>query len=576
MAQGIEIFDVQGMAEAIRYTEYKSIYSAISEIVDNSIEAKAKNILIISKETLKDGEKTLGDIAILDDGTGMSLDTLHRCLVFGISEKKERKSIGRFGVGLGQASMYAAPRVDVYSWQDRSDKYAVYLDSREMKNGTQKVIEAPEKKEIPTCFKGFLDITIPNIGYFNFHQSGTMVVWENLDNVKLKTQTFYKNLSDELGRRFRYYIDGGLNIIIITTQHSPRELVKSIDPLFLSKKSRYLADLKTIGTITNQTTESEPIFEPFISDYTPDGTCKIDIHIEASNHRPIFSTVSIKCSVVKEKFYWDMARLIGKKNPGDSEIGKTVSKFDNISVVRAGREIQFDKLGLYNSTNEPENRWWSIEISFDPILDEFFKLSNNKQKVEIETSFRTDRKEKFVQDDSLEAQAWRLIIDRFDKIKLIMTSRNRKLAQNAKKELGSKPTKKIESKYKYETTYKGLDAFAELAKKYQTDEAHKGSVYDEIRRIIDVELVEDKKLPLITIDSINTGHKLIINELDGFYTRIRDNEDFALGFNLFAHALTKVRSKFNLYEEEKVFSRLIEEINEEITTIKNSLGGTKL
>ena len=161
MTQGIEIFDVQGMAEAIRYTEYKSIYSAISEIVDNSIEAKAKNVFIISKETLKGGEKALGDIAILDDGTGMTLDILHRCLVFGISEKKERKSIGRFGVGLGQASMYAAPRVEVYSWQDRSDKYAVYLDSREMRKGTQKVIDAPEMKEIPIGFKGFLDITIP-------------------------------------------------------------------------------------------------------------------------------------------------------------------------------------------------------------------------------------------------------------------------------------------------------------------------------------------------------------------------------------------------------------------------------
>ena len=39
-----EIFNVRKMAQTLRYTEYKSITSAISEIVDNSIEAGARKI----------------------------------------------------------------------------------------------------------------------------------------------------------------------------------------------------------------------------------------------------------------------------------------------------------------------------------------------------------------------------------------------------------------------------------------------------------------------------------------------------------------------------------------------------
>jgi hypothetical protein len=42
-----EIYNVKGMAESARRTEYRNIESAISEIVDNSLEAHADEIYII-------------------------------------------------------------------------------------------------------------------------------------------------------------------------------------------------------------------------------------------------------------------------------------------------------------------------------------------------------------------------------------------------------------------------------------------------------------------------------------------------------------------------------------------------
>ena len=44
---GKSIVDIKNMGDALRNTGYKNIESAVSEIIDNSIEANAKNIFVI-------------------------------------------------------------------------------------------------------------------------------------------------------------------------------------------------------------------------------------------------------------------------------------------------------------------------------------------------------------------------------------------------------------------------------------------------------------------------------------------------------------------------------------------------
>ena len=46
------IVDIKNMGDALRNTGYKNIESAVSEIIDNSVEAEAKNIFIILDETI--------------------------------------------------------------------------------------------------------------------------------------------------------------------------------------------------------------------------------------------------------------------------------------------------------------------------------------------------------------------------------------------------------------------------------------------------------------------------------------------------------------------------------------------
>ena len=85
---------------------YRSTAAAVSEIIDNSIEAHAKNIEIIVFDKLNDrGIKKITKIAIVDDGTGMDNEVLATSLQFGNGSKlNSRKGLGRFGIGLPNSS----------------------------------------------------------------------------------------------------------------------------------------------------------------------------------------------------------------------------------------------------------------------------------------------------------------------------------------------------------------------------------------------------------------------------------------------------------------------------------------
>lgn len=86
-------------------------------------------------------------------------------------------------------------------------------------------------------------------------------------------------------------------------------------------------------------------------------------------------------SKVRAEFYDQTA--ISSGDPGTKPIGKYVKKLEGISVVRAGREIDFGAFDFYDKTNNPYHRWWGCEICFDPVLDEVFGVANNKQQVEL-------------------------------------------------------------------------------------------------------------------------------------------------------------------------------------------------
>ena len=381
------IVDIQNMGDALRNTGYKNIESAVSEIIDNSVEAEAKNIFIILDEKINpiSGRKLVNEIAFLDNGLGMATDVLEGCLCIGSTTRRARKGIGRFGVGLPQASLYACPEVEVYSWQNGIDNcQKVFLDINKVKDGDQTELADPILCPIPDKYKCFIKYKTL-LEEINFSESGTLVVWKNCDRIQPKTRgPLVERLEFALGQKFRYFISQNIcsmRIICLENQENAIDIYAN-DPLFLMENNYVLGDPNYPGKayIKKNSSQYEPYFEPYGMN---NGEVVVPVKYRDKQGNVAASSVIVRFSIVKAKFYDETAIKKGL-NPGHTEFGKHyASKMEGISVVRANREVDFRKFDFYDNLNEPQHRWWGCEILFTPELDEAFGVANNKQYVEL-------------------------------------------------------------------------------------------------------------------------------------------------------------------------------------------------
>lgn len=385
---GSSIVDIQNMGDALRNTGYKNIESAVAEIIDNSVEANAKDIFVILREGIaKSGRKVVTEIGFLDNGDGMNEKVLGSCLGIGASTRQARRGMGRFGVGLPQASLYACPDVEVYSWQDGVENTKrVYLDINKVKEGEQKEIDDPIKTPIPEPYNSYIKYQTLFKTY-DFTKSGTLVIWKQCDRINPKTRgPLTERLEFSLGQKFRYFIHDGVSKIKIICDENPEAAVDIApnDPLFLMEDNRVLCDPAEPKRVykPGQNNNAEAPFELYTAKGTDTGEVNVPIKYYNKNGEIETGSVLLRFSIVKDKFYDETAFPKGS-NPGDYALGKHAAKMEGISVVRARREIDFRRFDFYNVINEPQHRWWGCEIVFEPVLDEIFGVANNKQYVEL-------------------------------------------------------------------------------------------------------------------------------------------------------------------------------------------------
>lgn len=385
---GSSIVDIQNMGDALRNTGYKNIESAVAEIIDNSVETNAKDIFVILREGIaKSGRKVVTEIGFLDNGDGMNEKVLGSCLGIGASTRQARRGMGRFGVGLPQASLYACPDVEVYSWQDGVENTKrVYLDINKVKEGEQKEIDDPIKMPIPEPYNSYIKYQTLFKTY-DFTKSGTLVIWKQCDRINPKTRgPLTERLEFSLGQKFRYFIHDGVSKIKIICDENPEAAVDIApnDPLFLMEDNCVLCDPAEPKRVykPGQNNNAEAPFELYTAKGTDTGEVNVPIKYYNKNGEIETGSVLLRFSIVKDKFYDETAFPKGS-NPGDYALGKHAAKMEGISVVRARREIDFRRFDFYNVINEPQHRWWGCEIVFEPVLDEIFGVANNKQYVEL-------------------------------------------------------------------------------------------------------------------------------------------------------------------------------------------------
>lgn len=389
-----DIFVIKAMGDALRNTGYKNIECAMSEIIDNSVQASASDILMVVSEEYnsKTGRNNISEIVFLDNGSGMSYEEIEGCLGIGYSTRTDRKGMGRFGVGLPQASLYACPSVDVYSWQNGYENCRkVFLDIDKIKNEEQTEIEDPVISEIPEKYKKYLEYKVVGAQgtkdkEYDFTQHGTFVIWKNCDRVVPKTVNFlFKKLDFSLGQKFRYFISEGKSSIRLIHHENPdfTHDIMPNDPLMLMRNNYVLGNPDKPGIISPRANIdcTEPVFEPYTNKDYPDGIVPFMVkYNDPVTGEVKESQIEIRFSIVRNIFY-DKTAIPGE--PGNTPLGKHVKELEGISIVRADREIDFGQFDFYENVNQPQHRWWGCEIRFTPELDEAFGVANNKQHVEL-------------------------------------------------------------------------------------------------------------------------------------------------------------------------------------------------
>ena len=376
---------------ALRQAGYKSTATAVAELVDNSIEANAQeiDIIVISRRVQLSSRESnqVEKICVLDNGDGMTLDVLSKCLSLGWGTRlNTREGLGRFGFGLKGASISQARRVDVYSWIEPNQVCKAYLDLDEIKeNRLSELPEVTTDALPPDIVESFSD---------KLRDSGTLVVWSELDQMNLRRAgTLQNRINDDLCRVYRHFLDDDNEyghrraINIHTLQAENNSLGNSVrlkanDPLY------QLVPNNLPGF------ETEPTNEPFCD--------SIELGVKyLSGGQERESKVKIRFSVAKPSI---------QKLGGNSEVGKHYRKNTGISFVRAGREIDFGSFGFFD-TSEYRHRWWGAEVRFEPVLDELFGVTNDKQQVRAIKKEESEVLQSFADDGHEDNYGARLLID---------------------------------------------------------------------------------------------------------------------------------------------------------------------
>ena len=120
--------------DALRQLNYTN-YTAIADIVDNSLEPDVESENIYIKLVKAEDKKTVGQIVISDDGCGMDEETLCMAMSLGSETGKNKDfSLGCYGAGLKTASISIGTRLSVYSKTENGELFVATLDLDDITN----------------------------------------------------------------------------------------------------------------------------------------------------------------------------------------------------------------------------------------------------------------------------------------------------------------------------------------------------------------------------------------------------------------------------------------------------------
>ncbi len=355
---GYEILPARLAVHAMRKSGYRDTAHALAELIDNSIQAgiecnECTNVEVISIDTTnlvqQRNIKQIGKIAVYDNACGMDANLLRIALQFGNGahlSPEQQHGIGKFGMGLPNASISQCKKVEVWSWQNGQCIYT-YLDVAQIEAGDMTEVPEPTKVKIPSYWTDLIKDKITD--------HGTIVVWSVLDRVKWRrSKSLFRNAEFLIGRMYRHFLKSeNIKIRLAAYEEISGKLKLVMSRSVKPNDCLYLMD----GTLDPAPYCNEPAFDLFSETAIP-------VRVDGQEH-----IIKLKFSVAKLEL-----RLL---EGGASPIGKLAAKNQGVSLVRANRELEMNR--TFDISYDTRERWWGVEVSFPPELDDVFGVSNNKQ-----------------------------------------------------------------------------------------------------------------------------------------------------------------------------------------------------
>lgn len=244
-----------------------NISSAVADIVDNSIEAKAT---MISIDVCFKGDGS--HVCITDNGNGMDRDQLIEAMRFGSQREYDVEDLGKFGLGLKTASLSQCQKLIVISraTKQRASINAFCWDLDH--------IEKTNKWEVIELGKKDLNakLTVPLK-----KGRGTVVYWDRLDRVlgykhpygesaKKRLLNMCREIEAHLAMVFHRFLDGEINGRKVTILLNGNK-IKSWDPFAQQEtKTKILKSQKLRLEVEDKIGHVmiEPFVLPHVNDFS--------------------------------------------------------------------------------------------------------------------------------------------------------------------------------------------------------------------------------------------------------------------------------------------------------------------
>lgn len=327
------------LIESMRSLGY-SFESAIADIIDNSISAKASKIDLF----LPPNENPY--LIIFDNGTGMDAKEIEEAMRYGSKnplDKRTKNDLGRFGLGLKSASLSQCRKLTVVSKKNK--KVAAFSwDLDYIKNSQSWNIIGYDIDEIKK---------LPRMELFDNVDSGTYVLLQEFDRVKSSTKDLSKTLTENMIKTeehlslvFHRYLEGKINIYINNLKVEPK------DP-FLTKHKKTQSKREQSFTIDGSKITVKPYILPYINYLTKEDIKKVGSKERLRNEQGFYIYRNKRLIIWGTWFRMETKGELSKLARIRVDIPNSLDYMWNIDIKKSSANLP-DKIknNLYNCIRE--------------------------------------------------------------------------------------------------------------------------------------------------------------------------------------------------------------------------------